>query len=141
MSPTTYYRFQRLYAAPTVEQEYNAMEADLIQKYSRSDGVILSGDCRMDSPGFSAVKGTYSLMDHDSISMKHGDKRQVSKNATCANLENYFGGQYLFQVNLKSTLLETHLFKKVLGGLLDQGVPVKEVITDAHPQIISVMSK
>ena len=39
--------------------------------------------------------------------MKHGDKRQVSKNATCANLENYFGGQYLFQVNLKSTLLET----------------------------------
>ena len=33
MSPTTYYCFQRLYTAPTVEQEYNAMEADLIQLY------------------------------------------------------------------------------------------------------------
>ena len=45
-------------------------------------------------PGFSAGKGTYSLMDHDSkviISMKHG---QVSKNATCATLEKYYGGQY-----------------------------------------------
>ena len=38
MSPTTYYCFQRLYTAPTVEQEYNAMEAD-------PDIVILSGDC------------------------------------------------------------------------------------------------
>ena len=61
-----YYRFQRLYAAPTVHQEYSAMETDMIQRFSRCEGVILSGDCRMDSPGFSAVKGTYSLMDHKS---------------------------------------------------------------------------
>lgn len=35
----------------------------------------------MDSPGFSAVKGTYTLMNHETgrlISMQHGDKRQVS---------------------------------------------------------------
>ena len=59
-SPTTYYRFQRFYASPTVHQEYNAMEADVIERFRRSEGVVLSGDCRMDSPGFSAVKGTYS---------------------------------------------------------------------------------
>ena len=47
-----------MYAAPTVEQGYNAMEVDLIQKFSRSDGVILTGDCRMDPPTFSAVKDT-----------------------------------------------------------------------------------
>ena len=67
-SPTTYYRFQRLYAAPTVHQEYKTMETKLIEQYSGSDGVTVSGDCRMDSPGFSAVKGTYSLMDHDTDS-------------------------------------------------------------------------
>ena len=63
----------------------------MIQRFSSSEGVILSGDCRMDSPGFSAIKGTYSLMDHESktiISMKHGDKCQVSKSETYISLEN-----------------------------------------------------
>ena len=45
------------------------------------------------------------------------------------------------QVNLKSTNLETHLFKKVLNGLLQFGIPVKEIVTDANSQIISVMSE
>ena len=57
-----------------------AISLPIVQRFSRSDGVILSGDCRMDSPGFSAIKGAYSLMDHESktiTSMKHGDKRQV----------------------------------------------------------------
>ena len=45
------------------------------------------------------------------------------------------------QVNLKSTNLETHLFKKVLSGLISRGVPVKEVVTDANVQVISVMSE
>ena len=46
----------------------------------KNKAVVLSGDCRMDSPGFSATKGTYSFMDIESekvISMEHGDKRQV----------------------------------------------------------------
>ena len=45
------------------------------------------------------------------------------------------------QVDLKSTNLETHLFKKVLSGLISRGVPVKEVVTDANVQVISVMSE
>ena len=45
------------------------------------------------------------------------------------------------QVNLKSTNLETHLFKKVLSGLIGRGVSIKEVVTDANCQIISVMSE
>ena len=43
--------------------------------------VILSGDGRMDFPGFSATKGTYSFMEeqgsHRVVIMEHGDKRQV----------------------------------------------------------------
>ena len=46
-----------------------------------------------------------------------------------------------FQVNVKSTNLETHLFKKVLSRLTDLGIPVKEIVTDANPQIISVLSE
>ena len=118
----------------------------MIQRFSssRSEGVLLSGDCRMDSPGFSAIKGTNSLMDHESktiISMKHGDKHQVSKLTYLWRIDLVVVHVSLVQVNLKSILLETHLFKKLLSGLLDQGIPVKEVITDAHPQIISAMSK
>ena len=79
-SPASYYRFQRLYAAPTIHQTYEVMEEDMIHRFSVSEGIVVSGDCRMDSPGFSAVKGTYTLMDHETgtlLSMEHGDKRQV----------------------------------------------------------------
>lgn len=79
-SPTTFYCHQRLYAAPTVHQEYEVLEASLIEELKTSESVVLSGDGRMDSPGFSATKGTYSFM-HNAwsavITMGHGDKRQV----------------------------------------------------------------
>jgi len=57
------------------------MENNLVERYKTSEAVILSGDCRRDSPGVSAVKGTYSFMDQNTgmiLSIEHGDKRQVS---------------------------------------------------------------
>lgn len=44
-------------------------------------------------------------------------------------------------MNLKSTNLEPHLFKKVVDSLLERGVSVKEIVTDANNQIISILSK
>ena len=44
-------------------------------------------------------------------------------------------------MNLKSTNLEAHLFKKVVDSLLDQGIPITKIVTDANSQIISLMSK
>ena len=43
--------------------------------------LVLCGDARIDSPGYSATKATYSFMEHDSnvvLHMEHGDKREVS---------------------------------------------------------------
>ena len=85
-SATTFFRHQRLYAAPTVNQEYGSMQSCVIEQLKSSSAVILSGDCRMDSPGFFATKGTYSFMDYESnmiIAMAHGDKRQVRKYTYC----------------------------------------------------------
>ena len=46
------------------------------------------------------------------------------------------------QVTLQSTNLEAHLFKKILSGIINRGVPVIEVVTDANTQIIYIiMSK
>ena len=45
------------------------------------------------------------------------------------------------QVTLKSTNLEAHIFKKNLSGIINRGVPVTEVVTDANTQTISIMSK
>ena len=56
------FRHQRLYAAPTVNQEYENMQTRNVEQMKSSSTVILCGDCRMDLPGFSATKGTYSFM-------------------------------------------------------------------------------
>ena len=37
--------------------------------------------------------------------------------------------------------MESHLFVKLLVFLIDSGVSVKEICTDANTQIISVMSE
>ena len=44
-------------------------------------------------------------------------------------------------MNLKSTNLESHLFKKVFDSVLDRDVSITEVVTDANNQIISIMSR
>ena len=46
----------------------------------------------------------------------------------------------VMQVNLQSTNLEAHLYTQGLLRLLDMGVKVAEIVTDAHIQIASLMS-
>ena len=77
-APNTY-RFQRLYAAPTVNQEYTTLKSKIVK------GLKLWFCCfRWLSYGFSWLlycEGTYTLMNHETgtlISMHHGDKRQVT---------------------------------------------------------------
>ena len=80
-SPSSYARNQQLYAAPAILQEYISMRDSIVMDIKSKGPVVLSGDGRMDSPGFSATKAIYSFMEeggsHRVITMEHGDKRQV----------------------------------------------------------------
>lgn len=81
-SSTSFYRNQRLYVSPTVDQEFQDMRSKVVfaAKQEGSD-IVLCGDARMDSPGFSATKGAYTLMDYNSkkiFTMEFGDKREVN---------------------------------------------------------------
>ena len=57
------------------------MSSAIIDDIKSHVEIILSGDGRMDSPGFSATKATYSFMEEQGdgrvVIMEHGDKRQV----------------------------------------------------------------
>ena len=80
-SGTTFYENQRLYASTAVDQEFKELRQDIIDEVkAQGKGVVLCGDGRMDSPGFSATKGTYTVMEHSTkklLNMECGDKREV----------------------------------------------------------------
>lgn len=83
------YRNQRFYAAPAINQMFQEGQDELLQlpEVQRSP-LIVCGDARMDSPGFSATKATYSFMEHDTgliLHIENGDKREVISNI-CATL-------------------------------------------------------
>lgn len=78
---TSFYRNQRLYVSPTVEQGFNEMRCKIIQRVTEQGGdIVVCGDGRMDSPGFSATKGSYTIMNYETnelLTMEFGDAREV----------------------------------------------------------------
>ena len=85
--------------------------------------MIILGDGRMDSPGFCANFCTYTMMDADTldiIDMEIVDKREVS---------------------LKSGNMERKGLLRGLEKLKEEDVSVKEVVTDAHSSITTLIRK
>ena len=80
-SSTSFHENQRLFVAPTVQQEFNELRESIIDEMrERGTSVVVCGDGRMDSPGHTATKGSYTLMDYSSkklLTMECGDKREV----------------------------------------------------------------
>lgn len=84
---------------------------------------FIKGDGRMDSPGHTAQYCSYTFMEYDTKTILYiltMDKRATEK---------------------KSTNLEKACFVQGLRFLLDKGLRIVEVVTDAHVQVASVMSK
>lgn len=84
---------------------------------------FIKGDGRMDSPDHTAQYCSYTFMEYDTKTILYiltMDKRATEK---------------------KSTNLEKACFVQGLRFLLDKGLRIVEVVTDAHVQVASVMSK
>lgn len=77
----------------------------------------------MDSPGYCAKYCTYTLInqaDKNILALEVVDKREC---------------------NLKSPLMEATGFRRALKDVEEAGINVTQVVTDAHPQIASIMNK
>ena len=61
-SMRTYNRLQSFYVSPAATMAWDSEQSSLLQQLRGSD-VILGGDARCDSPGYSAKYGSYTLMD------------------------------------------------------------------------------
>lgn len=97
------------------------MEKQIIESVGDQE-LIVASDARSDTMGHCAMRGTCSFLDTDTekwLTLLCGDFREVDRKAP--NLE-----KEKFQEGL--TYLKQHL-------------NVKEVVTDASPQVICLMSK
>lgn len=107
---------------PSIDSFWAQSQDIVLQEFQDKEIVIL-GDGRMDSPGHCAQFCSYTFMEYETkkiLSIVTMDKRMTDK---------------------KSTVLEKACFLKGLRELLAKNLKVVEVVTDAHPQIESLMKK
>ena len=116
----TFDRIQRLYAIPTVQNFWSDMKK-VIHEVMKDEKVVLSGDGRDDSPGFSAQYCVYSLMEAMTkviVDLEVKDKRETGGNSTA------------MAVAALKTLLER----------LIETMNVAEITTDA-PSVMAMVKK
>jgi hypothetical protein len=80
LSKSTYYRFQRLYLIPEIDDWRSWMRGEVMKEFYGKD-VVVGGDGQCDSPGFNAKNLCYFMMEVDSNCILHIevlDKRHVS---------------------------------------------------------------
>ena len=121
ISPSTFYRVQRVYCIPVIDEWWEWMRANLISQFT-NENLVLSGDGQCDSPGFSAKNLCYFLMELVSgyiLEVEIVDKRHV---------------------NMKSSCMERQALKNALEQL--KGVlNIVEVYTDASSTIKKLLGK
>ncbi|XP_078616485.1 uncharacterized protein LOC144884851 [Branchiostoma floridae x Branchiostoma japonicum] len=121
VSSSTFYSIQSQYCVPTIKEYWREGNTRRLEALRTKDNVVLLGDGRMDSPGHCAQYCTYTTMDNDSkeiVSVVVVDKRETGR---------------------KSGNTEKAGFQKMMAGMEAAGVQVKEICTDAHPQISALM--
>ncbi|XP_062610016.1 uncharacterized protein LOC134271813 [Saccostrea cucullata] len=64
-TPRTYNRLQSYYVVPSATRTWDFEQSELLQaiRHGPSQDVVVGGDARCDSPGYSAKYGTYTIMD------------------------------------------------------------------------------
>ena len=119
ISSTTFSRIQSLYALPSIREMWNKMK-EVIWKAFENDVLVVCGDGRMDSPGFSAKYCVYTMMEHYLnviIDLEVVDKREA-------------GGT--------STLMEKMGCKRLLERMM-KSLNLGELVTDASKVITKMV--
>ena len=78
LSKSTYYRFQRLYLVPEINEWWSWMRNEIIGEFTGKD--VIGGDGQCDSPGFNAKNLCYFMMEVESnyiLDIEVLDKRHV----------------------------------------------------------------
>ncbi|XP_069109329.1 uncharacterized protein [Argopecten irradians] len=122
ISSTSHLRVQRTFTVPVIDSSYQTLMRETINKYKGKE-LVVAGDARNDSPGHTAMYCTYTFIEYetkDIVSSIVIDKRMT---------------------NLKSINMEKEGMLRAMKSLLDEGVLIKEVCTDAHTQIASMLKK
>lgn len=119
VSSTTFSRFQTLYAVPGIRDLWDKMK-EVVWKVFEKDVLVLCGDGRMDSPGFSAKYCVYTMMEHYLnviVDLEVIDKRETGGN---------------------STLMEKMGCKRLLERMM-HSLNLEELVTDASKVIMKMV--
>lgn len=117
-STRTCSRLISLYVVPSIQTTWIASQAHLLEQIQGQE-VVLGGDARCDSPGYSAKYGTYTLMDLEANKILTTNLVQCNEVAS-------------------STHMELEGLKRGLA-CLDRHVTVKALVTDRHSMVKKFM--
>ena len=113
----TYFNIRERYIFPVVKSTWEQQQLEIFNDLkAREGGVALAGDGRCDSPGHCAKYCTYTLLDVES--QKVVDFKVVSVSEVA-----------------NSNVMEKKGFIETLANVEGNGVKVKILSTDRHPQI------
>ena len=119
VSSSTFSRVQSLYAVPSIRDMWDKMK-EVVWKVFENDVLVVCGDGRMDSPGFSAKYCVYTMMEHYLnviVDLEVVDKREA-------------GGT--------SSLMEKMGCKRLLERMMNS-LKLGEVVTDASRVIMKMV--
>ncbi|KAK0142690.1 hypothetical protein N1851_019380 [Merluccius polli] len=120
---STFFKIQDSYCVDTIKQFWEEKRREVVPRITPKPSIVVLGDGRMDSPGFSAQYCTYSVMENDSkeiISIKSVDKRETARN---------------------SVIMEKEAFIRTFTELRQEVENLSEICTDAHSQIAALFTK
>ncbi|CAB4013794.1 Hypothetical predicted protein, partial [Paramuricea clavata] len=115
ISSSTYYRFQRLYMIPEINEWWSSMRREIIGQFHGKD-VVVGGDGQCDSPGINAKNLCYFMVEVEShyiLDIEVLDKRHV---------------------DLKYTNMEKEAVHRSLDRLRND-LKVVELVTDASTSV------
>ena len=121
LSKSTYYRFQRLYLIPEINDCWFWMRSQSLPEFTGKD-IVVGGDGQCDSPGFNAKNLCYFIMEVESdyiLDIEVLDKRHVG----------------LISTNMEKEAVERSL------DWLNQDLKVVELVTDASTSVKALLGE